>query len=67
VVTALTPRQKDVLELLARGLPNRQVARLLGISEWTVREHSHEARLSLGARNTAHAVAIALQSRIIEP
>ncbi len=66
-MTPLTPRQKDVLELLARGLPNRRVAELLGISEWTVREHSHEARLSLGARNTAHAVNLALMARIIEP
>lgn len=63
----LTPRQADVLGLLARGLTTEKTAVLLGITENTARKHSQAARQQLGARNTAHAVAIALHHRIIVP
>lgn len=63
----LTGRQLDVLGLLARGLTAERVAVLLGISEITVKKHSQDARARLGARNTAHAVAIALHHRLIVP
>ncbi len=36
---ALTPRQEEVLRLLARGLTNKDIARVLGISEGTVKTH----------------------------
>ena len=35
----LTPREREVLALLARGRSNRQVATALGLSEWTVQDH----------------------------
>jgi len=38
-VPRLTPRQKDLLRLLAAGYTNTQIARRLGISEGTVRTH----------------------------
>jgi DNA-binding CsgD family transcriptional regulator len=63
----VTARQKDVLGLLARGLSSERVGELLGISPFTVKEHSKAARRALGARNTAHAVSIALHARLIEP
>lgn len=63
----LTPRQADVLGLMARGVTVRRTAVLLGISEHTVKEHARDARHNLGARNTAHAVGIALRERLIVP
>ena len=63
----LTPRQSDVLGLLARGLTNERAAVLLGMSPLTARKHSEAARRSLGARNTAHAVAIGLREGLIQP
>lgn len=63
----LTPRQTDVLGLVARGLTCHRAGQLLGISEHTVKDHLKACRLELGARNTAHAVNIALHERIIVP
>jgi DNA-binding CsgD family transcriptional regulator len=63
----LTDRQLDVLGLLARGLTSDDTARLLGMSPFTVKKHSQEARSRLQARNTAHAVAIALHQGLIVP
>ena len=61
----LTARQTDVLGLLARGLTKKEVAYLLGISESTVMSHARDVRVTLNARNTAHAVAIGLRNRLI--
>jgi LuxR family transcriptional regulator len=61
----LTPRQADVIGLLARGLTSHETGRLLGISHTTVKDHARDARLQLGARNTAHAVAISLREGLI--
>jgi len=63
----LTDRQLDVLGLLARGLTYERTGELLGISLHTVKEVAHGARSRLQARNTAHAVAIALREGLIVP
>ncbi len=52
----LTQRQKDVLELLARGLPNKLIARELGLSEGTVKVHLLTIFRVLGVRNRTEAV-----------
>jgi DNA-binding NarL/FixJ family response regulator len=55
----LTPREREVLSLVRRGLTNRQIARRLGITPGTVRSHLEHAfaKLGVGTR-TAAAVAI---------
>lgn len=55
----LTPRQRDVLNLLAQGLPNKAIGRELGIAERTVKLHVQGLFELLGASNRTHAVALA--------
>ena len=53
---AITPRQRQVLLLLARGLPNKQIGRDLDIAERTVKLHVQALFDLLGANNRTHAV-----------
>lgn len=52
----LTPREIDVLELLAEGLPNKAIADRLGISDQTVKFHVASIAGKLGASNRTDAV-----------
>ena len=54
-VPRLTPRQRDLLRLLAAGYTNTQIARHLGISEGTVRTHLENiyGRLQVSSRTAA--------------
>lgn len=58
----LSPRERDVISLLAVGKNRAQIADFLGISEHTVRVYLDTARTKLGAINTTQAVVLALQS-----
>lgn len=62
----ITPRQLEVLWLLADGLAEKEIARNLGISRNTVKLHIRNICLALNARSRTHAVAVALRERIIE-
>ena len=62
----VTPRQLEVLCLLANGLPEKEIARKLGVSRNTVKLHVRNICLALNARSRTHAVAVALRERIIE-
>lgn len=62
----ITPRQLEVLWLLADGLAEKEIARNLGISRNTVKLHIRNICLVLSARSRTHAVAVALRERIIE-
>ncbi len=53
----LTPRQREVLVLLARGVRARQIAALLTLSETTVRNHIQAILLALGVHSQLEAVA----------
>ena len=55
-------REVQVLALAAEGQTNQQMARVLFLSEDTVKSHLVNVRRKLRARNRAHAVAIAYQS-----
>lgn len=60
-VDALTPRETEVLQLLAEGLPNKEIAGTLGISEHTVKFHLSAIFGKLGATSRTEAVAIGIR------
>jgi DNA-binding CsgD family transcriptional regulator len=63
----LTPREREVLVLLATGASNPAIAQQLGISPHTARTHVKNLRAKLGATNRQHAVMLALEAGIIRP
>jgi DNA-binding NarL/FixJ family response regulator len=64
-VEALTERETQILQLLARGLANKQIAAALGISEHTVKFHVSSIYAKLGATNRTEAVRKGLQRGLV--
>lgn len=62
----LTPREIEVLQLIATGNANKQIADQLSIGEATVRSHVTNILSKLGANDRTHAVTIGLMRGIIE-
>ncbi len=54
----LTPRQREVLQLITEGLSNKAIGRQLGVAEGTVKMHVATILKAIGANNRAHAAAI---------
>jgi two-component system, NarL family, response regulator len=63
--TDLTPREVDVLKLIAKGCSNKQVGERLGIAEATVKNHVVSLLGKLGVQDRTHAVTLALERSII--
>lgn len=61
----ITEREVEVLELLSRGLGNKEIARELFVSEATVKSHLSHVYTKLGVDTRAGAVAAAIERRII--
>ena len=61
----ITEREVEVLELLSRGLGNKEMARELFVSEATVKSHLSHIYAKLGVDTRAGAVAAAIEGRII--
>jgi DNA-binding NarL/FixJ family response regulator len=55
----LTPRETEILRLIARGESNKRIGRELNIELATVKNHVHNILHKLGASSRSHAVAIA--------
>jgi DNA-binding NarL/FixJ family response regulator len=65
VIETVTEREMEVLQLIARGLPNKQIALALGISDHTVKFHLSALYAKLGATNRTEAVHIGTQQGLI--
>ena len=63
---SITPRQRQILQLFADGHSTDDAAKRLGLSLETVRTHARATLPRLGARDRAHAVAIALRGSLID-
>jgi DNA-binding NarL/FixJ family response regulator len=61
----LTPREKEVLQLLAEGKTNKEVSGLLDLSLYTVETHRTNLMQKLGLHNTAELVLYAVRKKII--
>lgn len=61
----LTPRQLEILQAMARGLTNKDIAKMFGIRTDGVNEHVLAILAKLGAANRTEAVAIALRKQLI--
>lgn len=66
-IANLSPRQRQILESIARGLSNAQIALLLGISPESVKTHVANLFGKIGAANRSEAVAIALRAHLLKP
>jgi FixJ family two-component response regulator len=55
----LSPRERDIMELVCSGLMNKQVAAKMGVSEVTVKVHRHNLMKKLGAKSLAELVRMA--------
>jgi FixJ family two-component response regulator len=58
-IAALTPREREVFELVVRGDPNKQIARALGCSTRTIKTHRHRVMEKMQVQSLAELVSLA--------
>jgi len=65
ILVPLTERETEVLQLIAQGLANKQIASLLNVSPHTVKYHISSIYSKLGAANRTEAVRLGLQKGLV--
>ncbi|MEA2495484.1 MAG: hypothetical protein QOJ29_3395, partial [Thermoleophilaceae bacterium] len=63
----LSPREREIVDLMAHGMNGEQIAEELVLSPQTVQTHVRNLKRKLGAKTQVHALALALRQREIEP
>jgi two-component system NarL family response regulator len=63
--SGLTPRELEILEMLSKGLTNKEIARGLAISQYTVRNHINRITNKLGVSDRTEAATVAIQQGIL--
>nr|CEG10976.1 unnamed protein product [Cloning vector pJH015_public] len=66
-VNQLTPRERDILKLIAQGLPNKMIARRLDITESTVKVHVKHMLKKMKLKSRVEAAVWVHQERIFGP
>jgi two-component system NarL family response regulator len=61
----LTPRERDVLELIVKGLSNREIGDRLGVTEGTVKGYVNTLLMKMGVRDRTQAVTAALKRGLV--
>jgi DNA-binding NarL/FixJ family response regulator len=67
VLDVLTPREREVMALVALGLSNDEIAERLYLSPLTAKTHANRAMMKLGARDRAQLVVLAYQTGLVKP
>jgi two-component system NarL family response regulator len=63
---ALTPRELEILALIARGLSNKDIARVLAANEFTVKAHVRNILAKLGVETRTEAAILAIQRGLVQ-
>jgi two-component system, NarL family, response regulator LiaR len=64
-IDRLTKREREVLELIGRGLPNKRIALELGVAEKTVKTHVSHVLAKLGVTDRTQAAVIAVRAGLV--
>jgi DNA-binding NarL/FixJ family response regulator len=66
-IDRLTPRERQVLQLIGRGFPNKRIARELDLAEKTVKTHVGHVLAKLGVSDRTQAAVLAVRAGLVDP